>query len=156
MVAPHTESNGRSGADETAGSRAQSPLGPHPLEPLLAHLSELRAHAALYLQANADRVRLSARQAALWGAIGLLAGLVGATVLITATVLALLGAANAIAAALGGHAWAGQLIVALCVLCGTALACWLAMRKLAESSRRKTIEKYEREHYAAAERRTRV
>lgn len=160
MVAPHTECNGRHASEEAAGAAEtgqRAPLGPHPLEPLLAHLAELKTQVLHYLEARADRVRLSVRQAAVWGAIGLLAALVGATLLITATVLALMGAANGIGAALGERWWAGQLIVGLCVLCGTALACWLAMRMLAKSSRRKTIEKYEREHYAsAAEPRPRV
>lgn len=162
MAAPQTESNGQPAADKAAGAAeasqpGQTPLGPHPLEPLLAHLAELKAQALHYLQASADRVRLSARQAAIWGAIGLLAALVGATMLITATVLTLQGAANGIAAALGGRLWAGQLIVGLCVLGGAALTCWLASRKLAETSRRKTMGKYERKHSAStAEPRTRV
>jgi hypothetical protein len=125
----------------------QSPQGPHPLEPLLKHLAELQTHVSHYLQATADKVRLSARQAAVWAALGLAAAVVGATVLVTATVLVLYGAANGIAASLGGRLWAGQLIVGSVVLTGIALACWLGLRSFTASSRRKTIDKYERQHY---------
>jgi hypothetical protein len=162
MVAPHAGNGRHCSEDAAQAARSRmhtphTPEGPHPLEPLLAHLTQLQTHVSHYLQATADKLRLSVRQAAVWAALGLVAAVVGATVLVTATVLLLSGAANGIAASLGGRLWAGQLIVGSLVLIGTALAGWLGLRSLTASSRRKTIDKYERQHYAhSAEHRTGV
>jgi hypothetical protein len=117
------------------------------LEPLLAHLTELRRHAGHYLQATADSYRLTIRQALLRGMLGALGAVVGVTVLVTSTVLLLRGAAGGLAEAFGGRAWAGQLAVGTTVLLLTGLACWWGLRKATEASRRKTAEKYERRHY---------
>jgi hypothetical protein len=151
MVAPHP--NGHHGRP-TATPRVERPeaahqpaTGPHPLEPLLAHVKELRRHAGHYLQASADSFRLTIRQALLRGALGLLGAVIGVTVLVTSTVLLLNGAAGGLAAAFGGRAWAGQLTLGATVLLMIGLACWWGLRKVTESSRRKTAEKYERGHY---------
>lgn len=151
MVAPHTNGHhGRpispEGAERPDGM-SQPAAGPHPLEPLLAHLAELRRHAGQYLQASADSLRLSVRQTALRTVLACLGAVVGVAVLITSTVFVLSGAAGGLAEAFGGRAWAGQLTVGTTLLLMIALACWLGVRKVTDASRRKTVEKYERRHY---------
>jgi hypothetical protein len=151
MVAPHTNGHHDRPATSSETERpeaARKPAtGPHPLEPLLGHLAELRRHAGHYLQATADSYRLTIRQALLRGALAALGAVVGVTVLVTSTVLLLSGAAGGLAEAFGGRAWAGQLTVGATVLLLIGLACWWGLRMATESSRRKTAEKYERRHY---------
>jgi hypothetical protein len=154
MVAPDPSCpNGRHArADATAEpdgrSEGHNPaVGPHPLEPLMAHLAQLRRHAELYVEATADSLRLTVRQTALRAVLAVLGLVVGAALLVTASVLTLNGVAGGIAAALGGRIWAGQLITGLVLLIGVALACWLGIRRITATSRRKTIEKYERRHH---------
>jgi hypothetical protein len=154
MVAPHTGPNGHhAGSDVREGDEAQcrtqthAPAsGPHPLEPLLANLTELQTHVNHYVQATADGLRLTARQLALKAALGVLGLVVGVAMLVTAAVLALQGAAGGIAAALGGRIWAGQLITGLTLLLLVAVAAWWLTSSMTKSSRRKTLEKYERQH----------
>jgi hypothetical protein len=117
------------------------------LEPLLAHLAELRRHAGHYVEATADSFRLSIRQTAVRALLACLGALVGVAGLVTATVLVLTGAAGGLAAAFGGRTWAGQLTIGLAVLIVTALVTWWGFRRITETSRRKTVEKYERRHY---------
>jgi hypothetical protein len=116
----------------------------------MAHLMELRRHAGHYVQAAADSFRLTVRQAALRTVLGCLGAVVGVAVLVTSTVMLLDGIAGGIAAALGGRVWAGQLITGAVVLSGIALACWWLIGRMTESSRRRTIEKYERQHHQRA------
>jgi len=153
MVAPHTGPNGHHAACKVRESEEAARLkahaagsGPHPLEPLLAHLTELQTHVNHYVQATADSFRLTARQLALKAALGLLGLLVGATMLVTAAVLVLQGTAGGIAVALGGRLWAGQLITGAVLLLFVGAGAWWMTSSLTKSSRRKTLEKYERQH----------
>jgi hypothetical protein len=114
------------------------------------HLAELKTHASQYVQVIADKLRLNVQQAVVWGALGLLGSVIGAAALITATVMLKIGAGAGLGELLVDRPWAGNLIVGFVVLLGAGIACWLGIRKLTETSRRKTIDKYERQHYAAA------
>jgi hypothetical protein len=142
MVA--TDTNGHS-AHATGAAGPDSP-SPHPLDPLIAHLAQLRQQASLYAEATADRFKLSARQAAIYAALGCLALLAGGALVVTSAVLILNGTAGGLAVLLGGRLWAGQLITGVVLLVAIAAGAWLGVRSLTGSSRRKTIEKYERRH----------
>jgi hypothetical protein len=143
----HQDSNGRTAEHRPAEEARAGGPPPHPLDSLAAHLGELREHANHYAQATADRFKLTLRQAAIRAVLGCLALLVGATLLITAAVMLLSGIAGGIGTLLAGHMWAGELITGLTLLLGVAAAAWWGMRRLTDSSRRKTIEKYERRHH---------
>jgi len=113
---------------------------------LLSHLADLREQASLYAEATADRVKLTVRQAAVRAALGCLALLAGAAVVITAAVLTLNGVAGGIGALLGDRIWAGQLITGVLILAALAAGAWWGAHSLTDSSRRKTLKKYERRH----------
>jgi energy-converting hydrogenase Eha subunit H len=151
MVAPHTNGHhGRPAASPDAATPEElhrPATGPHPLEPLLANVKELRRHASHYVQASADSFRMTVRQVAVRAVLAILAGIVGAAVLITAAVFVLSGAAGGLGEAFGNRAWAGQLTVGLTTLLMIALGCWLGVRKITASSRQKTVQKYEQRHY---------
>jgi hypothetical protein len=119
---------------------------PNPLAGLLSNLAELREYAALYLATHADSVKLSARQAVLKAAVGVI-GLVAAVAIVaTAGVLLVTGMANGIALLLGDRLWAGQLITAVVILSVLAGGAYAGLRIVLKSSRNRTVEKYERRH----------
>lgn len=121
---------------------------PHPLEPLLAHIGELREYASTYLAARLDRMKLTGRMIAFWAVVGLLAGVMGLAAAVTAVVLLMLGIADGLAALLGNHAWAGYLLCGGGFLVVLTVALVLFKRSWFRTSRRRTIEKYERRHQA--------
>jgi len=124
--------------DETSAPPAQNPL-----EPLLKSLGEMREYVSYYLTTSADSVKLSIRNAVLYGVLGLLGLIVGAALLVTAAVLVLQGIANGLTILFDGRAWAGQLTTGMVVLVLAALVTWFGLKRLMNSSRQKTIEKYE-------------
>jgi hypothetical protein len=147
MVAPETGHNGHhstGSAGDRAGHRPEMP--PHPLDPVMRRLAEMREYVTDYLEARGDAFKLRARQTALRAALGFVAlvGLIAAVA--SATVLVLSGTAGGIAAALGGRLWAGQLITGLTLFLILGLVTWLGIRRINETSRRGTIDKYERKH----------
>lgn len=116
---------------------------PNPLQPLFKHLAEMREYVAYYLATSADSVKLSVRNAVLYAVLGCLGLIVGAALLVTAAVLTLDGIADGLTRLLDGHAWAAKLITGASVLALSALGAWLGLKSLMNSSRQKTIDKYE-------------
>jgi hypothetical protein len=106
-------------------------------------LTELQNYAAYYLSARADALKLQARSIAIYAVLGLLAALAGAAGLITAVVLTLDGMANGLGYLMGGRIWAGQLVTGLGILVVAAATVVIAMRYLTNSSRKRTMAKYE-------------
>lgn len=104
---------------------------------------ELPAYAAQYLAAQADRFKLSVRKVVVAIVLGLLALLIGATVVIVSAGLLLIGLSEAIAVMLGGRAWAGDLIVGGGVLLIVGVGSWLGVRSFFNSSRKRTVKRYE-------------
>jgi len=103
----------------------------------------MREYVSYYLATSADSVKLSVRNAVLYAVLGGLGLVVGAAMLVTAAVLVLNGIADGLTRLLDGHAWAGQLITGVVVLALAALASWFGIKRLMNSSRQKTIDKYE-------------
>jgi hypothetical protein len=122
---------------------AEGPAGQDPLATLRRALAELQDYVAYYLAARADALKLQVRTILIYVALGLVAGLAGAGALITAMVLTLNGVANGLALLLGGHIWAGQLIAGLGVLILAAVTIVFGLRYLTNSSRGRTMKKYE-------------
>jgi len=107
------------------------------------HLGEIREYAAHFVSAKIDSTKASVRRIGLLIAIGIL-GLVGAAAFVgVAVVLALVGLANAIGAALGGRIWAGQLIVGFGLVIAVVVVAMLGLKMMNNSWRRQTEKKYE-------------
>jgi hypothetical protein len=110
----------------------------------LSQIGELKEYAAHYLSARVDALKLTVRNAVLWIAVGALALLAALSVIVTAIVILCVGLAQAIAAALGGRVWAGNLIVGAVLIGGTVLGVWIGLKRLIAASRSRTMERYER------------
>ena len=146
MVAPHTGPNGHSSSSTTDRAQHRPEPSPHPLDGVMRRLAEMREYLLDYLEARGDAFKLRARQTAVRAALGVLA-LVGLFAAVAyATVMILSGTAGGIGAALGGRLWAGQLITGLALFLFLGLAAWQGIRRINQTSRRSTIDKYERKH----------
>ena len=130
--------------DAGASDAAEPATPPDPLAGLTRSLAELREFAAVYVAARLDRLQVGARQALVWAALGIAGGVVGAAMLIAATVMLLEGLALGLAELLGGRVWAGNLIVATVVLAAAAATIYRVLGRFTAASRQRTIEKYER------------
>jgi membrane protein implicated in regulation of membrane protease activity len=108
-------------------------------------VAELRAYFRYYLGAKLDGYKARARQAVIYAILAVLGLIVVASVLATSVFLIMWGLAHAVGRLLGGHIWAGQLIVGLLVLGGIALAMWIVTRRFTRAARRRTEQKYEQQ-----------
>lgn len=115
------------------------------LKEATARIAELKEYAGLYVAAKLDGVKLTVRNIALYAVLGIVGGIVGAAVLVTAAVYLLSGLAGAIGELFPEpyEWWAGRLIVSVLVLGGTVAGVMLLMRSLTGASRKRTVEKYE-------------
>jgi hypothetical protein len=121
---------------------------PHPLEPLLEQVAMARDFALHYVEAQRDAITSAVRRALLKAVLGLLAGLVGATLLITATVLLAIGLADLISIAADGRDWVGHLAIGGGILIIVGAAAAIYVNRALSSARKRTIEKYELRHTA--------
>jgi hypothetical protein len=110
----------------------------------MEQLGELKEYASLYVAAKADKLRLTVRKIVLYAVLGVLALVAGVAMLVMAVVQLLAGLAGVIAAGLGGRMWAGNLIVGFVLLAGIMTGAWLMVRKMLNSSRKATVDRYER------------
>jgi len=106
-------------------------------------LAELREYVAYFLAAKFDGIKLSLRRIGIFAAIGIIALLAGGALVVTAVVMVCGGLAQLVADALGGRAWAGNLIVGLAVLLLVGGGAWFGMSYLTGTSRKLTVKKYE-------------
>lgn len=141
MVAPDSSAQGTD--QDRSGTNGHAP---HPLDPLLRHLAELREYAATYSQVKADRWKLSARQAAIRAVLGSVAAVAGIGFVVTASVMVLNGIAGGLAELMGDRWWAGQLVTGLLLFIALGLAAWLGVRSITKSSRQRTVERYEQRY----------
>src|SRR5438067_5859218 len=82
----------------------------------VSKVAELRAYAQQYFSAKADQWKLTARNIAIFAALGVVGLIVAGATIVIALVMLFQGIAGAIAAGLGGRVWAGNLIVGLALL----------------------------------------
>lgn len=125
------------------------------------HLEELVRHAKTLLRVRGERQKLAVRRATRKIALGVLAGIVGLTLVISASLRVVSGIAGGFAEAFGNRAWAGNLAAGILIL-GGGVGAWLAMnasrdrkefqRRLVEheTERRERAERA-RERQAAAQ-----
>ena len=74
-------------------------------------LGELQAYLTHFVSAKIDGFVLSARQLALWAALGVVGLTAAVGLVVTAVVLVLVGAADGFARLFGGQWWLGALVV---------------------------------------------
>ncbi len=129
----------------SANDRASNPhASAESLQNAASYLAEVREYALHYLAAKLAIAKLNGRRIAIIVGIAAVGFLVVGAMLVSATVLLLLGASNAIGTAFNPpKPWIGQMTIGLVFIGGTLLATWLVLRKATNTSRRKTIETFE-------------
>lgn len=110
---------------------------------LVARLGELADYARYYVAVRWGAIKLKIRNVALFAALGLLGAVIGATALVTATVLLSLGIARGLALLMGGRLWLGYLVFGLLVMILLGAGAWWGMRWLSDKSRHQTFRTFE-------------
>ena len=128
-------------AYETPGEQEPSPA--EALRRLQQQVGELQAYLTHFVSAKVDGFVLSARQLAVWAALGVV-GLIAAVGLVaTAVVLVLVGAADGFAVLFGGRWWLGALVVGGGTLVLLALGIFIGMRILQSRWRQQKVHQYD-------------
>ena len=131
-------------AADNAGNGADGASPAEGLKDAAARLAELKEYATYFVGAKVDGLKLTLRNIALYAVLGIVGGIVGIGLLITAAALLLTGLAGAIGAIFNpDRPWVGGIVVGLLVLVGTFGGVIYLMKSLTGSSRKRTIEKYE-------------
>jgi hypothetical protein len=135
-------------------TRGSAPPGEQPAESpgealhvAMARLAELREYAAYFIAAKMDGIKIGLRNAGIYAALGVLGAIAGASFIVVAATLLLIGCAHGLGALFGGRDWLGDLIVGVVVLAAVAIGAVLGLKMITGTSRKKTVEKYEtRQH----------
>jgi hypothetical protein len=91
-------------------------------------VGELQAYLTHFVSATIDGLVLSARQLALWAALGVVGLTAAVGLVVTAVVLVLVGAADGFARLFGGQWWLGALIMGVGTLVLLAFGIFIGMR----------------------------
>jgi len=108
-----------------------------------ARLAEIRSYASYYLSAKVDGYLSSAKSAALFGVLGILAGVVGIAILATAGVLIVVGISEGLTLLFGGRMWLADLVTGVVLLSAILGTTYLVVAKLIGKSRAAAKAKYE-------------
>jgi len=128
-------------AYETPGAQEPSPA--EALRRLQQQVGELQAYVMHFVSAKVDGFILSARQLALWAALGVVGLTVALGLVVTAVVLVLVGAADGFALLFGGRWWLGALVVGGGTLVLLALGIFIGMRILQSRWRQQKVHQYD-------------
>lgn len=135
------------GSESPAGDGGRMKSGPDTIGDTFSdagrHVADALAYARAYVTAQADRLKVLARNAILMAVFGIVVAIIAATILVSATVLLCMGIADGIGELLGGRQWAGDLITGGLVVGGLLLGCWLGVGKMMRSARDRTRREYE-------------
>jgi len=110
---------------------------------LKLRIAEVREYVAYFVAVKADAIKLVVRTTVVYAAMGIIALLAVVAAVVTAVVMLLTGAAQAIGSALGGRMWLGDLIVGAGLLALLAIGVYIGVSSLTRSSRKNTVNKYE-------------
>lgn len=112
----------------------------HRLQLLLA---EMKEYASYFMSAKADSVKLSVRRAVLYGVLGAIGVLIGATTIVMGAVLLWVGAAYGLVALFADIFWLGMLVAGAAILLLVVIGTWAAIAMINSSQRKHTVDKYE-------------
>jgi hypothetical protein len=138
------EAFGTSTGGAPAPGNGHGTAAPSPSEALKdasQRVAEIKEYASYLVAAKLDGLKLTLRNIVLYAALGLVGAVIGATVLVTASVYLLSGLAGAIGAIFPDRYgwWLGRVLV----IGGAVAGVMFLMKSLTGSSRKRTIEKYE-------------
>jgi hypothetical protein len=104
-----------------------------------------RAYAAglAYLTAQADRLRVAVRNLVMLLILAALGAVIVGTIVVSATVLLMIGIAQSISALLGNRPWAGDLITGAIVVSAVALTAYVILARMARAARLRTLARYQ-------------
>jgi len=134
---------------DTTGDRTDTTPGeqePSPAEAfrrLQQQVGELQAYLTHFVSAKIDGLVLSARQLALWTALGLVALMAVGGLVVTAVVLVLVGAADGFARLFGGQWWLGALVVGVSTLVILIVGIFMGMRTWQSRWRQQKVQQYD-------------
>jgi hypothetical protein len=134
---------------DTNGARAyttpgeQEPSPAEALRRLQQQVGELQAYLTHFVSAKIDGFILSARQLALWAALGVVGLTAAVGLVVTAVVLVLVGAADGFARLFGGQWWLGALLVGVGTLVLLALGIFIGMRTWQNRWRQQKVQQYD-------------
>lgn len=126
------------------------------LQLVLLQLREAGVELQRFAAVRWDRLRTAVRGVGFALVYGIVGGIVGATVLIAATIYLMAGLRGALTALFDGREWAGQLAVGGGVLILVWLGLSLARSRSNRNDMKKMVERYERLDEKHAERRREV
>ena len=127
------------GADGNGDGRSNAEA----LRDAMAKVGELKEFAAYYVAAKLDSFKVTFRNLGVYAALGIVGLIAGSAIITTAAVLLLVGLAWGLGDLLWDQYWLGAVLVGLLVLGGIAAGIIIGMKKLTNSSRKRTVEKYE-------------
>jgi len=128
------------------GSSEETPREGEPAEQFkfaVNRLAELKEYALYFVTAKLDGIKLSLRNAVIYAGLGIIGALAGGAVIAVAAALLVIGAAHGIGAALGGHAWLGDLIIGVMVLAVVGIGAVMAVKWLTKSFHQQLVNKYQ-------------
>ena len=125
----------------TPGEQEPSPA--EALHRLQQQFGELQAYVTHFVSAKIDGFVLSARQLALWIVLGMVGLTAGVGLIVTATVLVLVGAAHGFALLFGGRWWLGALVVGGGTLALLVLGIIIGMRTWQSRWRQQKVQQYD-------------
>jgi hypothetical protein len=128
-------------ADTTPGEQEPSPA--EALRRLQQQVGELQAYLVHFVSAKIDGFVLSARQLALWIALGVVGLTAAVGLVVTAIVLVLVGAADGFARLFGGRWWLGALVVGGGTLVLLTLGIFVGMRTWQSRWRQQKVQQYD-------------
>lgn len=109
-----------------------------------AQITELKDYAGYYIAAKLDGIKWSMTRIGVFAALGLVALIIGAGLLVTATVLFLTGLATGLGRAFEPDMiWLGWTIVGGLVLAATAIGAFIGLSALTKGTQKRMAEKYE-------------
>jgi len=139
------DSSGQTSASDRGNGHGEDRPPAEAFREASARIAELKEYASYYVAAKVDSAKASARTAVLYAVLGIVGGLIGIGLLVTAAVFFLDGLAGAIGALFPPRHgwWAGRLIVGVIVIGGALGGATFLVKRVTGSSRKRTIDKYE-------------
>ncbi len=113
------------------------------LKAAAGNLGEVAAYAQQFVEAKVSGVAYMIRKVVMMAVLGVVAGLAGVSIVVTAAALLVIGLGQAIATIMpAGFAWAGNVIVGLLGVIISAGGAWLIVRRAAAAGREAAAQHY--------------